>query len=202
LEFPFSIFLRASFSFGDESFGSDDFIGIGIQADLSYRQSDVQNSVDAKVDLSDTPKAEAGVKIGQMNEGLIRSCDLVIANMTPFRGPSTDVGTGYEMGFARALGLPVFAYANVTNLFSPRTVEWLGKSGSTGTDGRFYDDNGMAVEDWDLFDNLMLDSCIISSGGNLVTNQVLTEATFTDLHAFELCLQKARTKFWPSKLNR
>jgi len=34
LEFPFSIFSRASFSFGDGGFGSEDFIGIEIQANL------------------------------------------------------------------------------------------------------------------------------------------------------------------------
>lgn len=54
-----------------------------------------------------TPK-EAGWRISRANEDCIRSCDLLIANLTPFRSPSADVGTAFEMGFMRALGRPVF----------------------------------------------------------------------------------------------
>ena len=50
-------------------------------------------------------------RIASRNEALIRSCALMIANLTPFRGPSADVGTVYEVGFMRALGRPVFGYA-------------------------------------------------------------------------------------------
>ena len=53
------------------------------------------------------------MQISAGNEELIRSCRLLIANLTPFRGPSADVGTAYEIGFARALKLPVYAYSNV-----------------------------------------------------------------------------------------
>ena len=31
-------------------------------------------------------------------------CDAIVANMTPFRGPSMDAGTCYEMGLAKGLG--------------------------------------------------------------------------------------------------
>ena len=50
-------------------------------------------------------------KIAMRNETHIRSCQAVIANLTPFRGPSADVGTVYEVGFARALGLLIFGVA-------------------------------------------------------------------------------------------
>jgi nucleoside 2-deoxyribosyltransferase len=36
----------------------------------------------------------------------------MIVNLTPFRGPSADVGSAYEMGFMRALGRPIFAYSH------------------------------------------------------------------------------------------
>jgi hypothetical protein len=45
-------------------------------------------------------------------ERIMRTCDAVILNLTPFRGPSADVGSAYEMGFMRALGRPIFAYSN------------------------------------------------------------------------------------------
>jgi nucleoside 2-deoxyribosyltransferase len=36
----------------------------------------------------------------------------MIVNLTPFLGPSADVGSAYEMGFMRTLGRPIFAYSN------------------------------------------------------------------------------------------
>ena len=42
----------------------------------------------------------------------MQGCDVMIVNLTPFRGPSADVGSAYEMGFMRALGRTIFAYTN------------------------------------------------------------------------------------------
>lgn len=55
---------------------------------------------------------EQGLAISRAMERLIQGCDAMIVNLTPFRGPSTDVGSAYEMGFMRALGRPIFAYSN------------------------------------------------------------------------------------------
>jgi len=49
--------------------------------------------------------------IRQANIDLIRRADIVMANLNPFRGFEPDSGTVYEVGFAEALGKPVFAYA-------------------------------------------------------------------------------------------
>ena len=67
-------------------------------------------SLDAEMDVSDLQPREAGLQKGRSNEKLIASCDALIANITPFRGPSADVGTVYEIGFARARGMIVYAY--------------------------------------------------------------------------------------------
>lgn len=45
------------------------------------------------------------------NLDLIRRADIVMANLNPFRGFEPDSGTVYEVGFAEALGKPVFAHA-------------------------------------------------------------------------------------------
>ena len=45
----------------------------------------------------------------------MRSCDLLIANLTPFRGVSMDSGTAFEVGFMRALGRPVLGYTTATD---------------------------------------------------------------------------------------
>ena len=60
--------------------------------------------IDVEVDTSGKSPTEAGFCISDLNEELIRSWQIVIANITPFRGPSADVGTVFEMGFAHALG--------------------------------------------------------------------------------------------------
>ncbi len=54
-------------------------------------------------------KADMGLHIAQANEKLIQECDAVIANLTPFRGTSADVGTVYEIGLAKGLNKMVLA---------------------------------------------------------------------------------------------
>jgi len=73
-------------------------------------------------------------RIALRNEAHIRSCSGIIANLTPFRGPSADVGTVYEVGFARGLGLKVFGYATVTDAFLDRTLDSVG-GGRRDADG-------------------------------------------------------------------
>ena len=73
-------------------------------------------------DVPTTPVPASGYAIAKANEALIDTCHLVVANMTPFRGPSADVGTAYEMGYARGRGLPVFAYSTLAQDFTTRTA--------------------------------------------------------------------------------
>ena len=42
---------------------------------------------------------------------LIASCDLLIANMSPFRGPSLEAGTALEIGLMLGLNKPVVGYS-------------------------------------------------------------------------------------------
>ena len=79
--------------------------------------------LDNEVDARGKSAKELGLCISAVNEDLIKSCQILIANITPFRGPSADVGTAYEMGFAHALGKKVFAYTNVTVPFTERTIK-------------------------------------------------------------------------------
>src|SRR3984957_19334255 len=88
-------------------------------------------------------------RIALRNEAHISSCQGLIANLTPFRGPSADVGTVYEVGFARALGLMIFGYSNVAIPFNSRPVDWLGKSAQEDTNDQVRDNDDMLVEDWD-----------------------------------------------------
>lgn len=92
--------------------------------------------------------------IARRNEAHIAGCAVLIANLTPFRGPSADVGTVFELGFARALGRPVFGWSEDARPFAARTRAFL------------REDDGLAVEDFaGMRDNLMIDGAIAASGG-------------------------------------
>lgn len=147
--------------------------------------------VDNEIDVSALPKRDAGLRISTANEDMIRSCQLLIANLTPFRGPSADVGTAYELGFARALGLPVFGYTNVTGTLLDRMRKQRGVHVRTRASGQLEDAYHMVIEDFDLTDNLMLVGAVCSSGTAVVVNPTPAEHCFTDLAGFETCLQLA-----------
>jgi len=127
-------------------------------------------------------------RIALRNEAHIRSCQGLIANLTPFRGPSADVGTVYEVGFARALGLAIFGYATTTEAFLSRTLRALGGEAKAQRDGAWHDGDGLLVEQFGLFDNLMIEGGITSSGGVLITGNA---GKWDDLSLFERCVQSA-----------
>jgi nucleoside 2-deoxyribosyltransferase len=137
------------------------------------------------------PPAWAGFplwrRIALRNEAHIRGCAAIVANLTPFRGPSADVGTVYEIGFARGLGLKVFGYATVATGFLDRTLSSIG-GGRQDTDGSWRDPDGLLVEQFGLFDNLMIEGGISESGGTLVRDE---RDRWNDLTVFERCVRVA-----------
>ena len=133
-------------------------------------------------DWADLPLAE---RIARRNEAHILGCDLLVANLTPFRGPSADVGTVFELGFMRALGRPVSGWTNVAAGFTERTLAFTGRVSAAERDA-----DGMALEAFGCVDNLMIDGAIHASGGALVVARVMPEARWSDLGAFEACIAR------------
>ena len=127
-------------------------------------------------------------KIAARNEAHIRSCQGLIANLTPFRGPSADAGTIFEVGFARALGLALFGYMTVSQPFLARTLAFLGPTANARPGGSWYDGDGLLVEDFGLLDNLMIEGGIAGAGGAVVTGDV---SGWNDLTVFERCVSAA-----------
>ena len=123
------------------------------------------------------------------NEAHIRGADALIANLTPFRGPSADAGTVYELGFMRALGRPVAAYANTAIPFTERTRAFLGAEARRRSDGGWEDAEGLHLEAFGLHDNLMIDGGLRAAGGPLVTRDVPEERRWRELGAFEAALR-------------
>ncbi len=129
-------------------------------------------------------------RIARRNEAHIAGCDALVANLTPFRGPSADAGTVFELGFMRALGRPVFGWSNAATPFAVRTRAAF--PATQHADGTWRDAEGMLVEDFaPLGDNLMIDGAIAASGGVLVTRDLPRVAAWSSLDAFEACIQEA-----------
>ena len=137
------------------------------------------------------PLPEQGLAISRAMERTMRGCDAMIINLTPFRGPSADVGSAYEMGFMRALGRPVFAYSNDARPFHDRVMASCGGALRRRPTGEHEDPDGMAVEPFGLHDNLMLVGGVTGSGGCLVTATVPPAERYTSLVVFERCIERA-----------
>ncbi|GIX11858.1 nucleoside 2-deoxyribosyltransferase [Elioraea sp.] len=121
------------------------------------------------------------------NEALIRSCIAVIANLTPFRGASADAGTVYELGFARGLGLGLYAYTNDPHDYAARAIERP---------------DGLDIEDFGLSDNLMLEGGIAAAGGVFVRASAAPEDPWRDLGVFETCARAASRRLTEPALAR
>jgi nucleoside 2-deoxyribosyltransferase len=145
--------------------------------------------VDAHPEHPEVPGLPLWLWIYRRNEAHMRGADGIIANLTPFRGPSADVGTVYELGFMRALGRKVAGYSNGGGDLLPRTLGFLGAAAHRDEEGRWRDGEEMAVEDFGLADNLMIDGGIHEAGGLLVRREVAESARWSDLAAFEECVR-------------
>jgi hypothetical protein len=117
-------------------------------------------------------------RIALANEAHIQASDALIANLTPFRGPSADPGTVFEVGFMRALGRPVFGWTATDSTLRARTA-----------DGAAADADGLAIEDFGLADNLMIPGAIAASGGALFAATLADP--WGDLSLFEACVKAA-----------
>jgi nucleoside 2-deoxyribosyltransferase len=135
--------------------------------------------------------AEQGLAISRAMERVMRNCDAMIVNLTPFRGPSADVGSAYEMGFMCALGRPVFAYSNDSRSFLDRVAAFCGGGVRMRPTGEHEDPDGMAIEPFTLYDNLMLSGGIVSSGGCMIAEAVPHAERYTSLVALERCATRA-----------
>lgn len=132
-----------------------------------------------------------GLAISAVNEKLMLGAEMIVANLTPFRGIAADVGTVYELGFMCARGCPAYGFSNVARDHFERLKAYYGGAVHPDAQGRPRGPDGLAVEDFDMIENLMLDGGIEARGGAFVTREVAAEAMFTDLGAFEECLSIA-----------
>lgn len=134
------------------------------------------------------PPQDVARRISEGNEALMRSCDLLIANCTPFRGVSMDVGTAFEIGFMRALGKPVLGYTNTSSDYAARVHEAAARACAWDAEIHAAD-----IENFGLAENLMIAVAILDAGGEFVTEEVPAGRMLSDLRGFRRCLEFART---------
>ncbi len=135
------------------------------------------------------PEGRLSRKIYLRNIHLMDGADLIIANLSPFHGPSADVGTVFELGYGFARGLPVFGYTNDPRGFTERVEEFVGPI-RIGADGQKYGRDGRSIEDFGLADNLMIDETLEDFGG-VFRPSGSEPIALSDLSVFERCLAHA-----------
>jgi nucleoside 2-deoxyribosyltransferase len=115
--------------------------------------------------------APSGADIYRANVALMRSADIGLFNLSPFRGPSADAGTVFELGMMCGLGKRLYGYRNVTGLYHERVRP-----------------DAFAVERFGLGDNLMIDCCINEAGGSV---SAVAEESLAAFAAFRQALRAA-----------
>jgi nucleoside 2-deoxyribosyltransferase len=106
---------------------------------------------DNQVDMP-AEKIAHGLKIYEVDRDLVIECDGLVADFTPFRGPSADVGTAWEMGYAYGLGKAVAAFSRDRRDLRTRILEWMPQA----------DDDSVEAIGW--ADNLMLCGSNVTAG--------------------------------------
>jgi len=151
---------------------------------------------------NEAPKSAKGERrdcaIYRANIAMLREADGGIFNLTPFRGPSADVGSVFELGVLTGLGKPAFGYSNEGGSLLDRLKRARLAIFDAAT-SKWRDCSGLEIEDYGNADNLMLDVCLAEQGHPLVRRQAVEAQRFADLDGFIACLELARRQFFPSR---
>ncbi len=114
---------------------------------------------------------------------MMEAADIVLANFTPFRGPSADAGTLVELGWFLGRGKPIFAYSNSRLAFAERSRLHVAAVPDPVA--------GIALEGFGLPDNLMIPGAVEMSGSWIVLPPEHATPVFDDLETFERCVDLA-----------
>lgn len=126
--------------------------------------------------------------IFRANCARMRRADGGLVNLSPFRGPSADPGTLFELGFLFALGKPVFGYTSRGADYARRVRAQCGRL--VRREGRLWDPSGRLVEDYGLSDNLMIPGALGEAGGELVVVEERGRDALAALRSFALLVAR------------
>jgi nucleoside 2-deoxyribosyltransferase len=148
--------------------------------------------LDNEVDLK---AKDASLKIFHSNETLMKEADAIIANLTPFRGPSADAGTVYELGYMAGRGKLCLGYSNDPSLYAERVARSIDVKDSGN---RLIDAADLAVENFGLADNLMIVHGLDLYGCPLIVPRTAPADIWRDLTSFEACVRLAAARLTPA----
>jgi nucleoside 2-deoxyribosyltransferase len=138
------------------------------------------------------PKAKgASLDIFRSNERLMKKAHAIIANLTPFRGPSADAGTVYELGYMAARGKLCLGYSNDPALYVDRVARFTDVE---PCGDRLIDAEELTVENFRLRDNLMMIRALDRYGCRLVVPKAAPADIWHDLASFEKCAKLAAAR--------
>jgi len=86
------------------------------------------------------------------NKKMLDDCDIVIANLNPFRGKEADSGTVWEVGYAVALGKDVYGYMADTGSYASK----FNADEKNNFKEFIVDNHQRIIEDFELPINLMI----------------------------------------------
>lgn len=128
--------------------------------------------------------ADAWATIYRKDIAMMEGCDIIIANLTPFRGASADSGTLIEVGWFLGHGRPVFGYTNSAVPFAERCRRQVAALPDPLP--------GLSVEGFGLPDNLMIQGAAVQGGGHpIVVPPDGQDRPFDSLEVFETCVALA-----------
>merc|ERR1711976_1020646 len=130
-----------------------------IETEYEAVQDDkIKEKKELTIEQLDDKTEKVAMAIARGHEIFMRNnaCCAII-NCTPYRGPSMDAGTIYELGFMRALGKPCFGFTNAATNFNKRSRRFSGVTDETTE----MDADGNRFEEFNTADNLMIDHGIL-----------------------------------------
>lgn len=132
--------------------------------------------------------AATALAIYRGNIAAMEGAAFAIANITPFRGVSIDPGTAFEIGYMCALKRTVFAYSAEPLPYAERTRAAVETDPLVALDTA----GSVAVEDFGLLENLMIQCSVEESGGRVFAAPAPAAAPaerLRDLAQFRACVE-------------
>lgn len=120
------------------------------------------------VDNEHDTEGHVGYNIFMGNVKQMERADLIIANITPFRGPHMDPGTAFEVGYFAAMNKPVFCYSDSEFKLLDRVKNDEESSFLyTDNEGNIRDQDHLLVEDFNFHENLMISGAALKSSSGV-----------------------------------
>jgi nucleoside 2-deoxyribosyltransferase len=131
--------------------------------------------LDSGIELDNTEinSVKGAYKIFIANIDIINQCDVIFANLTPFRGPSIDDGTAFEIGYGFSKSKVIYGYSQDKG----RTLKQITEESFP----KYVHQDYPIIEDFQLGSNLMIEQSIVLSGGKV-------------LRSLEDCLKDLKSK--------